>query len=547
MRDAGPDGTSDAGDESGGGRSGHFGFGGLAVDEQAPDAAISGAPRAPAPSGWLCDAALASDAICDCGCGVPDPRCEDPSCAMPGCSAPACEICFAADGTLRDCAAPGLFSCESSRRGDGVCDCGCGALDPDCRNGCFAFGCNVDGCERCANDGRDEHCGKPAAFTCNPHVRGDGVCDCGCGNYDPDCTGSSCTEAGCFALGCEQCHDERGTAIACSAPTRCDPAVLADGVCDCGCGSDDPDCAKDQGCALPGCDADGCEVCHDAAGRPAPCPGSFSCEASRYADGSECDCGCGRPDPDCAGLGCDAPGCDAPTCDVRHDAAGQAIRPAGWLCDVSRFGSGDGCDCGCGAVDPDCAVGCSEPGCRAEGCDSCRFEDGSNFECRWSCDLARYDDGSQCDCGCGTPDPDCDDLGCEEPGCFNLECDSCSGASGTFECARGKCDASVFGDGVCDCGCRERDPDCTGGLACLEPGCSEDGCERCHDDDGAAQICSDWICGFEGQGTGDGCNCGCGAADPDCHDGEGCSAPGCRAPACVSCRSAQGSPASCSE
>ena len=30
--------------------------------------------------------------------------------------------------------------------------------------------------------------------------------------------------------------------------------------------------------------------------------------------------------------------------------------PAGWHCEASRYGGGDGCDCGCGAYDPDCAA-----------------------------------------------------------------------------------------------------------------------------------------------------------------------------------------------
>lgn len=29
--------------------------------------------------------------------------------------------------------------------------------------------------------------------------------------------------------------------------------------------------------------------------------------------------------------------------------------PAGWRCNLGQFGSGDGCHCGCGALDPDCA------------------------------------------------------------------------------------------------------------------------------------------------------------------------------------------------
>jgi hypothetical protein len=29
--------------------------------------------------------------------------------------------------------------------------------------------------------------------------------------------------------------------------------------------------------------------------------------------------------------------------------------PAGWTCFPDYYGAADGCDCGCGVVDPDCA------------------------------------------------------------------------------------------------------------------------------------------------------------------------------------------------
>jgi hypothetical protein len=546
--DVAADGGPDASDEaSQGGRSGGagFGFGDLDVDARGPDAgaAPGSTPDAGLPIGWRCDPALRTDAVCDCGCGALDPRCANDGCTTPGCSAPACEACFGADGAARDCRAPALFECGAERLNDGVCDCGCGAPDPDCDAGCFELGCNVEGCQRCG----EQSCGEPDELACNPNVRGNGVCDCGCGNYDPDCTGSSCTEPECFALGCQQCHDERGTAVDCVAPVGCDAAVLDDGKCDCGCGAHDRDCAPSEGCALPGCSAAGCDVCRDAAGRAVPCPGTFSCDVARYADGAQCDCGCGRADPDCAGQGCDAPGCAAAGCDVRHDAAGRALRPSAWTCAAERFDTLDGCDCGCGAIDPDCAAGCSEPGCRAPSCDHCWAADGSAFECRWTCDLARFDDKQQCDCGCGVVDPDCRDRGCDEAGCWAAGCESCNGASGALACERGACDSAYFGDGVCDCGCREQDPDCGGAPACVEPGCSDDGCERCHDDAGELQACANWSCTFEGQGTGDGCNCGCGAPDPDCGEDDGCAVPGCRQSACVTCRGAQGSPASCTK
>jgi hypothetical protein len=60
--------------------------------------------------------------------------------------------------------------------------------------------------------------------------------------------------------------------------------------------------------------------------------------------------------------------------------------PDGWTCAPHYYngGVGDGCDCGCGAIDRDCenlgVVGCSEGGCNAEGCDFC-YLDGDNVSC----------------------------------------------------------------------------------------------------------------------------------------------------------------------
>ena len=35
-------------------------------------------------------------------------------------------------------------------------------------------------------------------------------------------------------------------------------------------------------------------------------------------------------------------------------AVDDAVVPGAWACSASFFGTGDGCDCGCGALDPDC-------------------------------------------------------------------------------------------------------------------------------------------------------------------------------------------------
>lgn len=279
-------------------------------------------------------------------------------------------------------------------------------------------------------------------------------------------------------------------------------------------------------------------------------PATFNCGAERWGDGAHCDCGCLAADPDCEGReACIEAGCQAADCDVRHDEAGAAIRPDSYTCGASTFDSLDGCDCGCGAIDPDCVGnGCTEPGCKEEACTRCRDAGGALLSCRFTCDESLLSDGA-CDCGCGSEDPDCGELGCSDPGCFADACEHCYGAQGEIECARGKCPATFKLDGACDCGCRERDPDCL--IAedfCLEPSCSAIGCARCFDADGARLQCDDWICDAESPGLKfptDGCNCGCGAADPDCAQGQGCSEPGCIAEGCVTCRTEDGAPMSC--
>jgi hypothetical protein len=59
------------------------------------------------------------------------------------------------------------------------------------------------------------------------------------------------------------------------------------------------------------------------------------------------------------------------------------VVPETWTCNTFYYagGAGDGCDCGCGEVDPDCDVGgCGENGCSAEGCDYC-YTDNADLGC----------------------------------------------------------------------------------------------------------------------------------------------------------------------
>lgn len=56
-----------------------------------------------APAGWWCRSDLAGDAVCDCGCGGPDPACSPPGCSDPGCWGSGCQACFDILGQRTPC------------------------------------------------------------------------------------------------------------------------------------------------------------------------------------------------------------------------------------------------------------------------------------------------------------------------------------------------------------------------------------------------------------------------------------------------------------
>jgi len=112
-----------------------------------------------------------------------------------------------------------------------------------------------------------------------------------------------------------------------------------DDGCDCGCGLSDPDCGGSTSSEV--CDNDMCpELSVNMTANP-----------DNNAVCVETVCGNGTQEP---GEGCDdgntsnGDGCSS-TCTEEVPA------PAEWTCDPTYYGTDDGCDCGCGAVDPDCA------------------------------------------------------------------------------------------------------------------------------------------------------------------------------------------------
>jgi hypothetical protein len=140
-----------------------------------------------------------------------------------------------------------------------------------------------------------------------------------------------------------------------------------------------------------------------------------------------------------------------------------------WRCSSWYYASGDGCDCNCGAWDPDCddpaegvfGCGLGETTCEAPGV----CEVGS-----WSCNQGFYGTRDGCDCNCGAWDPDCDDptqqvfgcgIGwtCMHPGiCGDPDCDDPNqevfNCAGEEACARpGVCVTDTTSGGASGSGC----------------------------------------------------------------------------------------------
>jgi hypothetical protein len=479
-----------------------------------------GIDAGPAPATWTCAKALWADGYCDCGCGVADFDCTGQSCTESGCISPSCDACYTSAGAWKPCTTP-----------------------PDVS----AWTCGMDAL-----------------------ATGDPNCDCGCGYPDPVCGASGCIEPGCWRAKCNVRHDGSGAVLNDMVPPfngwTCIATAWGGGDgCDCGCGAVDPDCKSSQTCTAPACNASECKTCHDKTGRTVPCDNAlhdWTCDPQRYGSGDGCDCGCGVPDPDCADKGCKDYGCRDAACKRCTDTNFANDRLVGctpsdaWKCDASHYGTGDGCDCGCGAHDPDCPAGpdCTGKDCQDVSCEYCHNGDGTENDyviCDppgdtkgWTC--GTVDDpawkNAECDCGCGRPDPYCrltQRASCTDSGCKTATCQFCNtDGQARAACAAphwstdGTCKLALYaGDGKCDCGCGAIDPDCDQGDGCTASQCAGKGCDICHGPGSLLATCYDWKCPANAYGDGKTCDCGCGAPDPDC-SGYGCIEPGCHDAMC---------------
>ena len=125
---------------------------------------------------------------------------------------------------------PETYTCDRFTYGDGaVCDCGCGAFDPDCASAAVAAcdscsACGTARCELIVSAADNAQCiaapPVPAGWACNPVYWADGQCDCACGALDVDC-GAAATPAACDY--CAACDPAAG--VTCSAVVT--PDLLA--------------------------------------------------------------------------------------------------------------------------------------------------------------------------------------------------------------------------------------------------------------------------------------------------------------------------------
>jgi len=164
---------------------------------------------------------------------------------------------------------------------------------------------------------------------------------------------------------------------------------------------------------------------------------NWKCNPCYFNASDGCDCDCGAYDPDCDDDSDSPYNCDkgiGPSCDQAGNCQYLNPIPTNWTCDPSNYNASDGCDCNCGAYDPDCdndkftVYGCefiNDSICLPNGTCTTRY-----IPPLWACLSEYYNTNDGCDCNCGAHDPDCDNdtlvLNCP---CKSMECNNgiCTG------------------------------------------------------------------------------------------------------------------------
>jgi hypothetical protein len=190
--------------------------------------------------------------------------------------------------------------------------------------------------------------------------------------------------------------------------------------------------------------------------------------------------------------------------------------PEAWTCDEAAYNAGDGCDCGCGDIDPDCYDEDFQQVTEFRGCAeglACHYG-----ECRERCSaFAPLDACSTGTCMIEWPDDLCSsDDGLRDPATLGQACTR----PGSLVCAvqdgimRGLCsNHSEDGSRTCMPLCNGR-KDCPSGAFCYTlyaGGRLGEGKGYCLEG-----IPPSWLCEDERYEDGTTCDCGCGDIDPDC-------------------------------
>ena len=403
------------------------------------------------------------------------------------------------------------WTCDKSKLANGVCDCGCGSWDPECYNTSLNSSCKVD--EREPQCYKDE-CVYPEWDTtkCDMSKYGtDNFCDCECGGlFDPDCLNAD-NPTNCPGT-LPYCNESTST---CEDKWKCSPEKYNDGVCDCGCGVPDPDCDKKDATIVT-------STCINGNGEQGVCynnecvyPGwdTTKCNMSKYGTDGICDCGCGGlVDPDC--LNADNPtNCPGtlPYCNESTSTCEDK-----WKCSPEKYNDGV-CDCGCGVPDPDCDK--KDATIVTPTCINDNGEQGVCYknECVYpgwdttKCNMSKYGTDNFCDCGCGgLIDPDC--LNAKNPTNCLGTLPYCNTSTSTCE-DKWKCSPEKYNDGkICNCECGVPDPDC--GDISRTPDCEDRFCKA-----GKCDLSTLWTCDPGDYNNNKECDCNCGLPDPDCESG----------------------------
>ncbi len=400
--------------------------------------------------------------------GVCVPICEQRTCGDDGCGG-TCGECDSATPycTNGTCAAECVPNCEGRICGEDGCGGSCGTCDGKCApNG-----------KVCA----------PASFTCEARYYADGnVCDCSCGAPDPDCEGAFRPVTGCSSLGAS-CDASGACSEGIESLWTCPTAAYQDGfTCNCGCGAPDPDCATLPGAKVIGCPrGQSCSVggtceykdctpnCDGKTCGGNGCGGSCGecTDALPYCSAGACQATCA---PRCEGRVCGDDGCggecgtcaSAETCLNGTCAAVEPEQSCQGVCG-GEAQSGCSCDASCintnsCCVDAEALCGCF-PKCVNKVCG----DDGCSGSCG-SCEPGlRCSVSQQCEDDPCTPDP-CNGHGaCSASGACTCatgyagsSCSACAnGYTGYPNCVlslcevdtcnfRGTCDPAT---GACEC------------------------------------------------------------------------------------------------